>query len=362
MAEADRRARYQRLRLRMGILGIGSILVTLWVCLGLGVPRRLDRLFEGWGGWAGFGVGALLGVGAALLQLVPDTVARHADLSEGVAVPGEQRRFLRRYWGGVAAFVAQVTVAGGLAGWAFVLTAEGRDPWPGYAACAAALLALSFVRLLGDPTLGIESEPYDVTRGWIEVLERRLERAGEARPALRWFDHGEHSLAGGWEGLGGRQRLTLSRSVGELPPQVAAGLVLRELGHRRGGHRWIGCGVSAAWLVAGVGLAYAAERWAFGVLGTAGRVFLLAAAMSTWSWIGLFVLPALGRRQVLAADRFMARKLGDAEEVSVVFGCLAGGNLPDEDLGTVKKYVFHPIPPLAVRRAAALAALEKDQA
>ncbi len=79
--------------------------------------------------------------------------------------------------------------------------------------------------------------------------------------------------------------------------------------------------------------------------------------MSTWSWIGLFVLPAIGRRQVLAADRFMAEKLGDAEEISVVFGCLAGGNLPDEDLGSVKKYVFHPIPPLAVRRSAALKAI-----
>ena len=78
--------------------------------------------------------------------------------------------------------------------------------------------------------------------------------------------------------------------------------------------------------------------------------------MSTWSWIGLFVLPAIGRRQVLAADRFMAEKLGDPEETSVVFGCLAGGNLPDEDLGSVKKYVFHPIPPLAVRRSAALEA------
>ncbi len=105
---------------------------------------------------------------------------------------------------------------------------------------------LSVTRLFRDPTLAIESEPYDVSPAWIEALEARLERAGEKRPAIRWFDHGEHSLAGGWEGFGGRRRLTLSRSVGELPPEVAAGLVLREIGHRRKKHRWISCLVERA--------------------------------------------------------------------------------------------------------------------
>ena len=246
MADPADRARYQRTRLRCGILGIGSILVALWACLALGVPARLDVLLAGWGGWVGFGVGALLGVGAALLQLLPDTIARHADLREGVAVEGEQRRFLRRYWGGVLAFVGQVTIAGGLAGVALAPWAGREDAGLGYAVCAVALVLLSVTRLFRDPTLALEREPFDVTPAWMKLLEARLARAGEKRPAIRWFDHGEHSLAGGWEGFGGRRRLTLSRSVGELPPEVAAGLVLREIGHRRKKHRWVSCLVSAS--------------------------------------------------------------------------------------------------------------------
>ena len=351
------RANYQRLRLRMGVLGIGSILVALWICLGLGVPRRLDGLFGGWGGWAGVGAGGLLAAGAVLLQLVPDVVARHADLREGVAVDGQQGRYLKRYWAGVLGFALQVVVAAGLIGWALAPRGLLAEPGMGHAVVAVGLFGLAFTRLLRDPTLGIESEPYEVSPGWIQALDRRLGAAGLERPRLRWFDHGERSLAGGWEGLGSRRRLTLSRSVGELEPGVAAGLVARELGHAEKLHRWVSCVVSGLWLAAGVWLAWAAERWGTGTLGVAGRVFLFAAVMSTWSWVGLFVLPALGRRQVLAADRFMAQRLGDAGEVSAVFEALAGGNLPDEDLSAVKKYVFHPIPPLAVRRAAALNAL-----
>ena len=357
MTDPAARAKYQQLRLRMGILGIGSILVALWLGLALGVPRRLDGLFGGWGGWAGFGTGVLLAAGAVLLQLVPDLVARHADLREGVAVAGRQRRFLKRYWTGVLGFAVQVVAAGGLIGWALAPEGLFGGPGAGHVAVAAGLAALSLSRLSRDPTLGIESEPYEVSLGWIRALDRRVEAAGLDCPHLRWFDHGENSLAGGWEGFGSRRRLTLSRSVEHLEPEVAAGLVIREIGHARKLHRWVSCAVSALWLVAGVWLAWAAERWGTGPLGTAGRVFLFAAVMSTWSWVGLFVLPALGRRQVLAADRFMAERLGDAGEVSAVFEALAGGNLPDEDLSAVKKYVFHPIPPLAVRRAAALKVL-----
>lgn len=362
MSDPAERARYQRLRLRLGILGIGLILVSLWVSLGLRVPSRLDRLLADWGPWAGFGAGAILGLGAALLQLLPDVLARHADLNAGVALGDDQRSFLRRYWGGVAAWVVQVTVAGGLAGFALAPRGTLEDSTIGYGVVAAAMCVLSARRLFRDPTLAIESEPYEVLPSWIEALDWRLGRAGETRPALRWFDHGETSLAGGWEGFGPRQRLTLSRSVAELPPEVAAGLILREIGHRRKLHRWVSCGVSAAWLVAGVALAWSLERWVFGPLGTAGRVFLLAAAMSTWSWVGLFVLPALGRRQVTSADRFMAERLGDAAETSAVFAAIAGSNLPDESLSRAKGYVFHPIPPLVVRRAAALSALNASPA
>ena len=356
MPQADPRARaaYQKTRLRLGILGIGLILVPAWASLALGVPGTMDAWFRGWGPWAGAGVGLVLAAATVLLQWLPDLLARRADLDLGVAV-AEPSWWRQRYLPGVLRFFLSVLLGCTLVGFL-------RASYPGPSLYLIGLVwtLWAVARPFRDVTFPIEHEPYGVDPEWVRQVTRRLEAEGLRRPVFRWFDHGEASLAGGWEGFGSRRRLSLSLPVSQLEPAVAYGLVLREIGHRQGRHRWISLAVTVGWI--GLSLAVAAavlelaytHRGISSTRGAAGDTLILAVVMSTMAWLSLFVLPALGRRQVLAADAFAAKRLTPTE-MSQVFDALARHNLPDENLSSTKQYVFHPIPPLSVRRDRAAA-------
>ncbi len=117
------------------------------------------------------------------------------------------------------------------------------------------------------------------------------------------------------------------------------------------GHRYVTLIVSIAWALLGIGLARLLLP-SSAASSPAALVLSVAAVCSTWAWLGLFVLPALGRRQVLAADAF-ARDAGMGQTGALaMLDELARRNLPDESLPPIVATVFHPIPPMADRRAA----------
>ena len=110
---------------------------------------------------------------------------------------------------------------------------------------------------------------------------------------------------------------------------------------------------SAAWIAAGLALSWimAGELLADGPDTPAGLVIVVAAVMSSWSLVGALLWPALGRRQVLAADRFMLRAGMSREHAVAVLDALAARNgETDPAAATVAMMLFRPIPPMDRRR------------
>ena len=345
-ATAETRRRYQRLRLWCGITGIGLILVSLWLAVGLGLPRYLDDVI----GWmhpllAGVVTGLLLGLWAIVLQTPVDLYAMHVETRF------EQRKarpigpHVRR----AAECLGGTVTAGLVVGGAVWLSAEAGLPWLWVGLASVGLLTLAFVHV-AYPLAPAKVVPLPAKQdAWLHETTVAVERAGYEGgfPNVKWFDHGERSLAGGWQGLGPTRVLYLATTLTELDPAVAAGLIGRELGHKALGHRVQSVIGTAVWTIAGVGLTYLL----FPGYGVAGTLLCLAATMSTWCWLGLFVWPALGRRQILAADAYAAARM-PPERARAMLDALAERNLPDEELPPAVATVFHPIPPMKARREA----------
>jgi Zn-dependent protease with chaperone function len=342
---------YQRVRLWCGILGIGGILVPLWAGLILGLPQAMDDLL-GEVGWIGGGIAALLlTLGATLIQALPDGIARIVEARFGQLRPGAQA-------GSTASWMAQSLTLGGmrlvtatLSGLAIGgIVALAGDQWLPYAAVLVAALA-GLVFILPTPPLRPVDLPVE-HHEWLDRTRAEMEhRLKLPWPEPAWYDHGERALAGGWSGVGPWRKLYVSLSLTEVPPRLAAGLLAREIGHLRRQDRLASFLGSVLWLLTGlIGAAMLAP--VYGSLGPAGLVSLIASVMTTWCFVGLFIWPAMGRAQVLAADRFVLERGMSQEDTLRMLDTLAERNRPDEELPPMKKYVFHPIPPMQDRRAA----------
>ncbi|MGF1632670.1 MAG: hypothetical protein ACFCVE_02370 [Phycisphaerae bacterium] len=354
-------ALYQRLRLWCGITGIGLVLVPLWAGLALGLPGVLDDFFGGLHPVSGgFVSAALLGVFVTLVQLPVDVYAHRVEERFG-------RWTGAPWWPGYlkasAEWLGGVATAGLVVGVVVWLLGPA---WP--LPLAVGLLLLGFFHIAMPLSPAKRSKLPEEHVGWWRQVQAELESMRLPTPKVVWFDSGENALAGGWNGVGRFKTLFIAKSLTQVSPRVAAGLIAREIGHDRGMHRLTSAIATMLWVGSGLLIAHdlmtpelaVVSGWTFPT--TPGlevdvtarpplpqAVFTIAAVMSTWCWLGLFVWPALGRRQVLAADAFAAERLG-ASDTQAMFDALARHNLPDEHLPPVKAFIFHPIPPLDVRR------------
>lgn len=379
-------ADYQRRRLWIGIGGIGSILVLQWIGVAACFPAWVDQT-AGDSAWFGGSLGgvvmaAILATLAVLVQLPFDLLGRRVEARFGQwrradarAITGDWCRgqsWWRRWWSSAWRWVAAATMGGLVIGIAWETDSTSWLPWT---ILGLALLSGVAVTLpirpgeAADPDVdrsGATDAPRDAetadtaaaaetdAAAWASETRQHIVRLGLAWPRISWYDHGERSLAGGWHGLGPWARLWLSTSMLDVPPPLAAGLIVRELGHADRGDRAFGVLASAAWIAAGMVGAWGLAESLLGAgrVTPAGLVVVIAVVMSTWSWLGLFVWPALGRRQVLAADAFMLRAGMTRDEAVAVLDELSRRNRPDETLPAAVAFVFHPIPPMERRRRA----------
>ncbi len=356
-------ARYQRRRLWLGIGGIGTVLVLQWIGLVGCFPAWVNQetAASTWfgGSLGGVLMAALLAAAAVLVQLPFDLLGRRVEArwhqwrrpdAAGHGGPGAGlRSWWRRWWSSAWRWIAAAAMGGLVLGMAWE---TDKSRWLAWSILGLGLLSGIAVTLPVRPGERVESD--DRTDAWTTEARRHVVEHGLAWPRIRWYDHGERSLAGGWHGLGPWARLWLSTSLLDVDPRIGAGLIIREIGHADRGDRAFGVLASAAWIAAGLALSWilAGELIGRGAATPAGLVVVIAAVMSTWSWIGLFVWPALGRTQVMAADRFMLRAGMTREEAVEVLDELATRNRPDETLPPTVAFVFHPIPPMETRRRA----------
>lgn len=339
-AHDGRAARYQRVRLGCGLVGIGGILLFLWFGLLFGLPATLDRWFGTWPAeFAGAITALLLGLVASVIQAGPDVVAARLERVTGQKTGSTALAYVLR----LGEWLLGLTVAGLLVG--FTMRWAG-DYW--WLVLPIVLLALAFAHVVYPLSPAPKTGPPRAS--WWKAVEAELARMELPTPPIEWYDHGERSLAGGWNGVGRLRRLFLAKSLATVSPRVAAGLIAREIGHLTLRHRIQTTLATILWITLGLVLAGLLLPGDWGV---PALVFGIAAVMSTWCWLGLLGLwPTVGRRQVLAADRF-ARDAGLGEEgLAEMLDALAERNLPDVSLPPKVAFVFHPIPPMNDRRVA----------
>lgn len=298
----------------------------------------------GSGAWVAILLGTSVAVLMGMIQCVLDASGRRLDRefglisgdSDGAGLKGliETGRWLISFVIGCAITAACVVFGG--------------EAWPWLLiALAGAGVAL---RLLfrGRP-VGVEV-PIDQT--WFN--EVRAIFASKQLPGIenvRVIDLGEKTLAGGRCGWRGG-RLWISRAVAELQPGLAATLVARELAHTAYRHATTSAMISFLTLALSIGLAFGLLSQTEPSLASHAPsvVLILSSIVTLCSFVSLFVLPAIGRSQVMAVDQWVARHFGVTAAVAML-DALAARNLPNEALDPVKAYVFHPIPTISARRA-----------
>lgn len=347
------------MRLWCGVLGIGAILAVLWGVLWLGGAGAVTARM---GHWPAMAQGAVV---MALLAVLVSVVQFPFDVFAGRVVEGNYRQtdlvadfsWGTQYVVNVLLWCGKLVAAGAVAGWVVSAAPEKWAVWAGLA-----LFGLGLLQWVVPVSPGPGVELGSVRKAWLEQVRAELVARKLRLPRMVFYEHGERSLAGGWSGAGFLRGLYVARTLFDIEPVIAAGLVVRELAHLREGHRLLSLMCTALWTVLGVMLASVVAR-AGGYAGSPGAVVLvIAVVMTTWCWLGLLcVWPPLGRYLVFAADRAMLEAGYTVEECLRVLATLSERNRPDEDLPPVVAFVFHPIPPMRARRAALIrAAAAKD--
>lgn len=330
--------RYQRLRLAVGVLGIGVLVVGTPLLAATGAARSLAGDLAV--GPAPVG-GALV---AAALAVLVSVILLPVDWAGGVAV--ERRfgmggdRWWRSFLPGAAAWVAACALGGLMAGTAVL---AGEAWWA--AAAVIVAVAMPVAATAADRVARRTATP--ATPAEREAIAASLRPLGVVAPEIAFTEGEERALDGGWAG----GTLLLSAPCRALAgSDMLACLIVRELGHRGRRDRARGIALGTAWSAAAAPLT--ALVWSPAPGDTGVIVLALAATATVWSWIGLLVLPTLGRRQVIAADRAWMQAGGTTETLRRTIRFLAERNLGSPTLPVWVERVFHPVPSVATRLAA----------
>lgn len=185
------------------------------------------------------------------------------------------------------------------------------------------------------------------------VIAKHAEAQGLPLPPVLSYHAGDdRSAQGGWVGA----KLWLSRGALDLPDDALGCAATREIIAKELGHPHRTTVISALWLALGVLIA--------GLFVTEPDPRLLVlrttAVITLWSFAGLFVLPAWGRKMTLQVDRaYLARAVGHgddpqtaADRLKTTLTRIVERNLFHRELGEARQRVFHPLPSLSRRLTA----------
>ena len=186
--------------------------------------------------------------------------------------------------------------------------------------------------------------------GYDDQVRAELKRMGGAWPEDIYLYQAEDPalVNGGRIGMGDHTRLMVSDACQmHLTPRELALLLHREDGLDRNNGPQRNLDLSIIWVLLGI-LALITVVGSQSMSGWAVWFFALA-WMTTWHWLGLFVLPWLARREVLFGDRWLARNGSSKEEVRALLTKLQSINGTDRELPPLTEAIFHPIPSLRTR-------------
>jgi hypothetical protein len=317
---------YARARLRVGIRGVGTVVVLATAALVLDLPRTL--LPTAPGAWARDAVALVAVLILHAMVLAP------FDVLGGFVLPRRHGRsrigplaFLAGWARGVAIQILVVAAAGA------TVLAAGRAG--GLSAAAAAFVGIMLALVIAQPTLvrlvgGLAVTGRDRDAWTVRADDEGFTGGIVGPPGLERFVVPQH-----WARVLGPEGLRAARA--RWSAAVASGSRLR--------------GLVVAVAFNATGFVVAAQWPGADVVSVAGLV-TLGLAFTLWSFVGLLVLPSVSRPAVVAADRGARETLGEATALDDTLARL--DRMQDDEpvrSGGVET-IFHPIPSLARRRAA----------
>jgi hypothetical protein len=329
---------YAQARLRLGIAGVGVLVVLSCVVFAYQLPSTFFPYFGGpwYADWAAL----------AAFYLAYALVSLPFDILGGYYIPCRHQRlclpfplFLMKWARGVAVQGAVMTLAG-LA----VLEAGKRG---GYWGAVAAVAALQVLLLAVQAKLAAMVGALRQGESPGQLLEAPFRAAGRGQPPATTFDSLDAGFSGGIAGLPGLDRLVIPRHwVRSLSPDALETELLRRAGLLASGARARGVLLAMAWNLSGFMLS-AAMPWVrldsvFGVL----QAFL---GCTLWSFLGLLVLPFFSRAGVFEADRWALDH--GATSASLLLAMTEIDQLQDDEPARSRwvERVFHPVPSIENR-------------
>jgi hypothetical protein len=327
------RTTYARARLRLGIAGVGGVVLLAAAALLADLPARTLARDP-----AQPLAAAVAQVLAALL--VPTLLLAPLDALGGLVVARERpapwawrRRWLRGVSVQLAVWAASATVLLG--------AARAGGVWAALAASALLQVAL----LVGRPWLARVVAPLAVSRRLPAGIARAAGAAGLDASRLRVVDAGDSGFTGGFAGVTART-LWVPAHWAALPPPVLAAQLARRRACATGGLHARGVVGALAWNLAGLA---AVLRFAPGADAATAAGLVTAVAWTTlWSFLGLLLLPTPSRAAVLAADAGAARVVG-APAVRDAIAALDRWLDAEPERPRAVEAVFHPVPSPATR-------------
>lgn len=331
IVQVDQAAAYQRIRLWSGIFSIGSNLVLVWVAFFI-VGWMPEQWFGAinWMGWLMLTILAFNLYGLIFDKLIGFELERYRGTTAQSA-----GAWLRDWVLGAA--VQSVLMFTGLSLW--VMLVSYVNPYlfifciclsAGAAVWALPQIFLTKWKCSSKPDL--ESEVLVILKEWGVPIKR-----------ICWYDDGATAVLNGSLLPSCSDTVWLTDAVGKLAPRAIALLIRREFHFRiKGYHVWTLI-IVCCWVGAGAALALGlptVNAWQ--------QAMALAAVMTTWCFLALFIWPPLNRRWMRSADRSML-EVASVVEVTNLLRLLQESNESDVALSGLKQGIFHPIPSLENR-------------
>ena len=332
---------YGRLRLWIGISGVGFLVVAAAGLLWWGIPHVALPLYRQPLAADLFWL-ALILLAYTMLHwpfdwvggyLLPCRFGRLCHL-----LPAFVWACIRGTWVqmGTMLLCAGLTLAAGRAG--------------GRLAATATVLALMIVLLAWQERWAQAVGGLHEYQADLEPVAERLRSWGLKMPPVRVLAGMDPGFSGGIVGLPGRERIILpAQWLQTLDVDLVAIEVARRAGAIETGSRMRGLAVALAWNTGGYWLASGMPGAGFATLAD---YLTLVLWFTLWSFIGLLILPSVSRPGVLELDTYVREKGVPTEAFEKAVSEL--DQLQDDEPIRPKlvESIFHPIPSVENRKRA----------
>jgi len=333
---------YARSRLCLGIFGVGSIvLVTLAGLIG-GLPHSIFSTSKV---WSPSDFSSL-----ALFELTCVAYMLPLDLLGGFFLPrlfGRQNitanDFVRRWLTGVL-FQATLFLVVGL-----LIVATGRFGGRFAVISLIIIIAVGFIAFQRRITLWMtRGLLVDTDEKVVGAMEQTKQWGFKPLPAIV-VEHQDPGFTGGVVGLPRFESLILSRSwVDQLSSEQLSVAIARRLEAVNTGSRTRGILLALIWISSGFAIASHLPGAGFTSIA---ELVMTCLGFTSWTFIGLLVLPTVSRQATYAIDRNVILRGVPSKLLRAMLKKL--DRLQDDEplRSTMIETIFHPVPSIANRSA-----------